>query len=88
MFDEISPKYDLLNRLLSFGLDIHWRKSLKKYLPLKSNITLLDLATGTADVPIMLIRSDASIERVYGIDLAEKMLAIGQEKIKQDWQDR
>ena len=81
MFDEISPRYDLLNRLLSFGLDVFWRRQLVQFLPAQHNQKLLDLATGTADVPLTLIRRNKNIEYAVGIDLADKMLAIGREKV-------
>lgn len=81
VFDQISPTYDLLNHLLSFGLDIHWRGQLAKFLPNGENLRLLDLATGTADVPILLCARNPQIREVYGVDLADKMLEIGQKKI-------
>lgn len=81
MFDEISPRYDLLNRLLSFGLDVYWRRQLVRFLPAQHNQKLLDLATGTADVPLTLVRQSKNIEYAVGIDLADKMLSIGQAKI-------
>ena len=81
MFDEISPRYDLLNRLLSFGLDVFWRRQLVRFLPAQHNQKVLDLATGTADVPLTLVRCSKNIEYVVGIDLADKMLALGQKKV-------
>lgn len=83
MFDAISPRYDLLNRLLSLGLDIFWRRQLVRFLPVGAgcDLSLLDLATGTADVPLTLVRQSKNIEHAVGIDLADKMLAIGREKI-------
>ncbi len=81
MFDDISPRYDLLNRLLSFGLDVFWRRQLVKFLPAQHNQKLLDLATGTADVPLTLVRRSKNIEYAVGIDLADKMLTIGQAKV-------
>ena len=81
MFDEISPRYDLLNHLLSFGLDVFWRRQLVRFLPAQHNQKLLDLATGTADVPLTLVRHNENIEYAVGIDLADKMLAVGQAKV-------
>src|SRR3989338_935262 len=81
MFDDISPRYDLLNRLLSFWLDVFWRRQLVRFLPAQHNQKLLDLATGTADVPLTLVRHHKNIEYAVGIDLADKMLSIGQAKI-------
>ncbi len=84
MFNDISPRYDLLNHLLSFGLHIHWRRQLAKYLPTKDNQKILDLATGTADVLITLFKTNSNIQTGYGIDMAEKMLAIGEEKVAKE----
>ncbi|MBI5149616.1 MAG: bifunctional demethylmenaquinone methyltransferase/2-methoxy-6-polyprenyl-1,4-benzoquinol methylase UbiE [Candidatus Omnitrophica bacterium] len=81
MFDDISPRYDLLNRLLSFGLDVFWRRQLVQFLPAQHNQKILDLATGTADVPLTLVRRSKKIEYAVGIDLADKMLSIGQKKV-------
>ena len=81
MFNDISPRYDLLNRLLSLGLDIHWRNQLTNFLPAKDNLKVLDLATGTADVLISLFKNSPSMQTGYGIDMAEKMLAIGEKKV-------
>lgn len=80
MFNNIAPKYDFLNHFLSAGIDRQWRKktidSLKKYHP-KS---ILDVATGTADLAIQSLTLIP--DNVIGIDIAEKMLEIGREKIK------
>jgi len=81
MFDHISPKYDLLNHLLSFGLDIHWRKLLGKFLPNRTNIKVLDLATGTADVLLSLFKNNTNVLSGCGIDMANKMMDIGRKKI-------
>ncbi|MCK5179193.1 MAG: bifunctional demethylmenaquinone methyltransferase/2-methoxy-6-polyprenyl-1,4-benzoquinol methylase UbiE [Candidatus Omnitrophica bacterium] len=81
MFDDISPRYDLLNHLLSFGLDIRWRRQLAKHMASKSGQKVLDLATGTADVLLSLFKHDPSIQSGFGIDLSEKMMAIGRKKV-------
>lgn len=82
MFDEISPRYDLLNHLLSFGLHIIWRKRLLQFIPEKSHLRLLDLATGTGDVLISLAKGlGTKLSYGLGLDLADKMLSIAQEKI-------
>ncbi|MFY8133077.1 MAG: class I SAM-dependent methyltransferase, partial [Bacteroidia bacterium] len=52
MFDHISPKYDLLNRLLSFGIDISWRKKAIREVMKGQPSSILDMATGTADLAI------------------------------------
>ena len=54
MFDKIAPKYDLLNRVLSLGIDVSWRKKALGYLKADNPQEMLDVATGTADVAIML----------------------------------
>jgi len=82
MFNTISRRYDFLNHLLSFGLDVHWRKRLIHFLPTQKNLDILDLATGTADVLITLAKDSNQIHSGYGLDLADKMLAIGQQKIQ------
>lgn len=80
MFDHISSKYDLLNHVLSFGIDIYWRKKaislLKPYQPK----LILDIATGTADFAIEALA--AKPEKVIGVDISEGMLKVGREKIK------
>jgi demethylmenaquinone methyltransferase/2-methoxy-6-polyprenyl-1,4-benzoquinol methylase len=81
MFNRIAPTYDRLNRILSLGMDLHWRKRVASYLPNKKDLHILDLATGTADQLIALFESSASIQRAVGIDLAEEMLRLGKEKI-------
>jgi demethylmenaquinone methyltransferase / 2-methoxy-6-polyprenyl-1,4-benzoquinol methylase len=81
MFNDISPKYDLLNRLLSFGLDLSWRQSLARQLPRRESLNVLDLATGTADVLITMCREIPELTSAYGIDRATNMLEIGKKKI-------
>lgn len=88
MFDNISPRYDLLNHLLSFGLDIRWRRQLAKHLASKSGQKVLDLATGTANVLLSLFKHDPSIQSGVGIDLSDKMMAIGRKKIDRYGFDR
>jgi len=83
IFDRISSRYDGLNRFFSFGLDVLWRKRLARFLPGQNNLTILDVATGTADVLLYLIRQNPHISRGYGIDLADKMLCRGREKVQQ-----
>ncbi len=82
MFNEISPRYDLLNRLLSLGLDIRWRNQLAKYLFDGGAHNCIDLATGTGDVLLSFFDKKTCIRSAIGIDLAEKMLSIGREKIE------
>lgn len=89
MFDRIAPRYDFLNRFLSFGLDVGWRKDLAKFLPQRQNLEILDLATGTADVPLYLLQRTKNIRQIYGIDMSRSMLKIGEKKIaRADFSDR
>lgn len=82
MFNQIAQTYDRVNRVLSFGFDLRWRKKVAKHLPLQKNLHLLDLATGTADQLIALFESKASIHSAIGIDLASEMLCIGEKKLQ------
>lgn len=88
MFDDIAHKYDFLNHLLSFGLDIHWRRQLAKHIDSKSGQKVLDLATGTADMLLSLFKHDPSIQSGRGIDLSDKMMAIGRKKLAKQSIDR
>jgi len=81
MFNSIAGRYDFLNRLLSLGQDLRWRNALMKYLPESDGQTILDLATGTADVLILLTKNNPKIHHGYGVDPAVKMLEIGRKKI-------
>jgi len=81
MFDRIAHRYDLLNRLLSCGLDTVWRKRVASYLTGVRDQTVLDLATGTADVLLSLYKHSDSIGFSAGIDLSGRMLKRGAEKI-------
>ena len=81
MFNAIAGRYDFLNRLLSLGQDVRWRKALKQFLPDIFDQTILDLATGTADVLIVLTKDNPKIHSGYGVDPAVKMLEIGRKKI-------
>ncbi|MDE2223171.1 MAG: bifunctional demethylmenaquinone methyltransferase/2-methoxy-6-polyprenyl-1,4-benzoquinol methylase UbiE [Candidatus Omnitrophica bacterium] len=81
MFNAIAGRYDFLNRLLSLGQDLRWRLALKKLLPEQKKQTILDLATGTADVLITLAKNNPNIHKGYGVDPASRMLDIGREKI-------
>ncbi|GAL83023.1 demethylmenaquinone methyltransferase [Sporocytophaga myxococcoides] len=79
MFDNIAPKYDLLNRVLSAGIDIRWRKKAISKLKANNPQLILDIATGTGDLAIEALSINP--ERIIGIDISEGMLAIGREKI-------
>src|SRR6056300_1695954 len=80
MFDTISGDYDGLNRVISFGIDIKWRKKVVKMVAQNNPKTILDIATGTGDLAINLVENNAN-ENV-GLDISSGMLDIGKEKIK------
>ena len=82
MFNAIAKRYDILNYVLSFGMDRGWRRQLARYLPSGEDLRVLDLATGTADVAIALVKSGRDIQDVVGIDLADEMLAVGRAKVE------
>lgn len=82
MFDQISSTYDKVNRILSLGMDVHWRKTVRRFLPPQKNVRLLDLATGTGDQLITLFENGASIGTASGIDLSSEMLAIAKKKVE------
>jgi demethylmenaquinone methyltransferase / 2-methoxy-6-polyprenyl-1,4-benzoquinol methylase len=81
MFDDIAFKYDFLNRFLSAGIDVGWRKKALKELSGLKPKNILDVATGTADVAIM-ASSILKPEKITGIDISDGMLEIGRQKIK------
>lgn len=82
MFDRISGAYDRTNRVLSLGMDQRWRRQAARSLPRQPNLKILDLATGTGDQILALLKSSASIESVVGIDLSNEMLEIAKMKLK------
>ncbi|MGB7978028.1 MAG: bifunctional demethylmenaquinone methyltransferase/2-methoxy-6-polyprenyl-1,4-benzoquinol methylase UbiE [Chlamydiales bacterium] len=81
MFDQLSATYDRVNRVVSFGQDLRWRKKLAAFLPPQKNLRILDLATGTGDQALALMQSGASIQSIIGIDLSTEMLEIAKRKI-------
>lgn len=80
MFDNVSNKYDFLNRILTFGIDIKWRKKVVAIVGNKKPETILDIATGTGDFVIML--SKLKPKKIIGLDISKGMLDIGIKKIK------
>jgi demethylmenaquinone methyltransferase/2-methoxy-6-polyprenyl-1,4-benzoquinol methylase len=78
MFDAIAPRYDLLNHLLSAGIDRRWRARAIQSLQLAGREVLLDVCTGTADVALQAARA----ARVLGVDFAGAMLEIGWRKVR------
>jgi demethylmenaquinone methyltransferase / 2-methoxy-6-polyprenyl-1,4-benzoquinol methylase len=81
IFDQIAPTYDLLNHLLSFGIDVYWRKQMLKELPLRDKMHCLDLACGTGDVSLTLAGSP-KIQSIEGLDMSEGMVEFGRKKVQ------
>src|SRR5262245_29050491 len=81
MFDRIAPRYDLLNRLLSAGTDVRWRRHAVDLLELQAPARVLDLCTGTADVLIEVLGRGPDLRGV-GLDLSVPMLARGRTKLQ------
>lgn len=82
MFDAIAGNYDLLNRVLSAGLDQRWRARALRALALAPHETLLDLCTGTADVALAAAAGATPPRRVIGVDFSHEMLRIGLRKLR------
>lgn len=80
MFDNIAPKYDLLNHVLSMKIDVLWRNNLVKWMDKDAPKEVLDVATGTADLAIAVHKGTSA--KVVGLDLSQLMLNVGIEKIK------
>jgi demethylmenaquinone methyltransferase/2-methoxy-6-polyprenyl-1,4-benzoquinol methylase len=83
MFDRIAPRYDFMNRFLSVGIDVGWRKKAIRRLKKDAPQYLLDVATGTADMAIMAAKM-LRPQTIIGIDISEKMLEIGRKKIDKE----
>ncbi len=83
MFDHIAPRYDFMNRFLSVGIDVSWRRKAIQRFQKDNPRVLLDVATGTADMSIMAARI-LQPEKIIGIDISEKMLEIGRRKIDKE----
>jgi demethylmenaquinone methyltransferase/2-methoxy-6-polyprenyl-1,4-benzoquinol methylase len=88
MFDAIAPRYDLLNRVLSVGLDVRWRTRAIRSLALRGGETLLDLCTGTADLAIAATSGAPGAGRVVGVDFSGEMLRQGAVKLRARELDR
>jgi demethylmenaquinone methyltransferase/2-methoxy-6-polyprenyl-1,4-benzoquinol methylase len=79
MFDNISGNYDGLNRVISFGIDIKWRKKVLKMVAAKNPQTILDIATGTGDLAILMAQTNAP--QIIGADISEGMMEVGRKKV-------
>ena len=87
MFDRIAPRYDLLNRLLSAGTDVRWRRRAMDYLELEPAARVLDLCTGTADLLVEALGRDPRSSGL-GVDLSQAMLTRGAAKLARRGLDR
>ncbi|MDP5122173.1 MAG: tRNA (adenine(22)-N(1))-methyltransferase TrmK, partial [Spirosomaceae bacterium] len=81
MFDNISPKYDLLNRVLSGGVDVYWRKKAISLLKKEDPKLILDIATGTGDLAVEAVKQ-LNPDKVIGVDISEGMLDFGRQKMQ------
>src|SRR3978361_242380 len=80
MFDKIAFRYDFINRFLSAGIDVGWRKkAIRQLVPLNPQY-ILDVATGTADMPLLMYQI-LHPKKITGIDISEGMMALGRQKI-------
>ncbi|MCF6295459.1 MAG: bifunctional demethylmenaquinone methyltransferase/2-methoxy-6-polyprenyl-1,4-benzoquinol methylase UbiE [Flavobacteriaceae bacterium] len=79
MFDAISNEYDGLNRVISFGIDVKWRKKVVAIVAKQHPDIILDIATGTGDLAINLTKTNAS--KIIGLDISEGMLDVGRQKV-------
>ena len=79
MFDTISGNYDGLNRVISFGIDVKWRKKVLQLVAAKNPETILDIATGTGDLAILMAKTNA--KNIVGLDISSGMLEVGKKKI-------
>ena len=84
MFDAIAPRYDLLNRLLSAGIDRRWRIRAIRTLQLTGRETLIDVCTGTADIAL----AAHGAARIVGVDFAGAMLGLGLQKVRRAGAER
>jgi demethylmenaquinone methyltransferase/2-methoxy-6-polyprenyl-1,4-benzoquinol methylase len=81
MFDNISGNYDDLNRVISFGIDVKWRKKVLQLVANKKPEKVLDIATGTGDLAILMTSTTAT--EIVGLDISAGMLEVGKNKIAQ-----
>lgn len=83
MFDAIAPAYDFMNRAMTFGIDRRWRRKAVEMLRADRPDSILDVASGTADLAILMARlTDAT--RITGVDLSEGMLSVGRGKVSRE----
>lgn len=83
MFGTIAPRYDFLNRMLSFGIDRRWRKKAVRLLKYREGARILDVATGTGDVALEIARTTPPSVKITGADFCKEMIDLGQIKAAQ-----
>jgi demethylmenaquinone methyltransferase/2-methoxy-6-polyprenyl-1,4-benzoquinol methylase len=81
IFERIAPSYDLVNQILSLGLHTHWRRSISKALSSEKNRKVIDIATGTGDVALI-IADEHPYTEINGIDMSLNMLRLAEKKVK------
>ncbi len=81
MFDNISGNYDFMNRIMTFGIDVKWRKKVVKMVAETKPEKILDIATGTGDFAIIL--AEIKPKKIVGLDISRGMLEVGKQKVKQ-----
>lgn len=79
MFNTISKNYDGLNRVISLGIDVKWRKKVVEIVGKNNPKQILDIATGTGDLALMM--ANLNPDRIVGLDISEGMLEVGKQKI-------
>jgi Methylase involved in ubiquinone/menaquinone biosynthesis len=79
MFDQIAPRYDLLNHILSLSVDTLWRRKAIRRLGIKRGDSILDIATGTGDLFMLALKRNRDC-RIVGIDISSEMLHIASQK--------
>lgn len=81
MFNAISGNYDSLNRIISFGIDVKWRKKVVKIVSEKNPKSILDIATGTGDLALLM--NSTTAEKIVGVDISDGMLEVGKKKVNE-----
>ncbi len=82
MFDRIAHRYDLINRVLTFRMDVGWRRALGRQFPGHADLAILDVATGTGDVLLFTLERHRNIGLAVGLDVAPRMMQFGVDKAR------
>jgi len=88
MFDNIAHSYDFLNHFFSLGIDVLWRKKALRILKKENPKMILDVATGTGDFALEVMRMNLNPDQIIGIDISEGMLEVGRKKISKKGFDK